>query len=83
MNTLIFRNNKIKNVAVKFIKKCGSEKLMFGSDMPIDGLDTYSKNRQGQPSLYIPYFNELQSKLSAEEYEKLMWKNAADFFRLN
>lgn len=69
--------------AVKFIKKCGSEKLMFGSDMPIDGLDTYSKNRQGQPSLYIPYFNELQSKLSAEEYENLMCKNAANFFRLN
>lgn len=67
---------------VKFIKKCGSHKLMFGSDMPIDGLDTYTKNRQGQPSMYLPYFDKLQELLTSEEYENLMWKNAKDFYNL-
>lgn len=68
---------------IKFIKKCGNKKLMFGSDSPIDGLDTYAKNKQGQPSLYLPYFNgKLKEKLNDEDFENLMWKNAQDFYRL-
>ena len=56
---------------------------MFGSDSPIDGLDTYAKNKQGQPSLYLPYFNgKLKEKLNDEDFENLMWKNAQDFYRL-
>ena len=68
--------------AIKFIDKCGNHKLMFGSDMPIDGLDTYSENGSGQPSMYREYFNGLETKLSSEDYEKLMWKNATRFFKL-
>lgn len=69
--------------AIRFIEKAGSEKLMFGSDLPIDGLDTYSQNRQGQPSMYIPYFNgELESKLSSRDFENLMFKTAKDFYKL-
>lgn len=68
--------------AISFIKRAGSEKLMFGSDMPIDGLDTYRKNRQNQPSMYIPYFEELQNKIPATSFENVMWKNAVDFYKL-
>lgn len=68
--------------AIKFIDKCSNHKLMFGSDMPIDGLDTYSENGCGQPSMYREYFNGLETKLSSEDYEKLMWKNATSFFKL-
>lgn len=69
--------------AVEFIKKCGSEKLLFGSDMPIDGLDTYSENKWGQPSIYREYFKKLQTLISENDYEKLMWKNAENLFKLN
>ena len=68
--------------AIKFIKRAGSEKLMFGSDMPIDGLDTYAKNRYGQPSMYVPYFNELESKIPQTSFENVMWKNALEFYKL-
>lgn len=68
--------------AIKFIDKCGNHKLMFDSDMPIDGLDTYSENGCGQPSMYREYFNGLETKLASEDYEKLMWKNATSFFKL-
>ena len=74
--------NETYNKAIKFIDKCGNHKLMFGSDMPIDGLDTYSENGCGQPSMYREYFNGLETKLSSEDYEKLMWKNATSFFKL-
>lgn len=68
--------------AISFIKRAGSEKLMFGSDMPIDGVDTYAKNRQGQTSMYVPYFQELESRIPASSFENVMWKNAIDFYKL-
>lgn len=68
--------------AIRFIKIAGSEKLMFGSDMPIDGLETYSFNKWGQRSIYQDYFHELEKRIPASSYENIMWKNAKDFYDL-
>ncbi len=65
---------------VKFIKKYGSEKFLFGSDNPIDGLDTYSQNPKGQRSIYVDYFE--NKNLSSDDYENLMHKNAERLFSL-
>lgn len=64
------------------IKLCGSEKIMFGSDNPIDGLDTYYQNPKGEPSLYQQYFHKLPDLISKEEYENIMFRTAAKVFHL-
>lgn len=66
--------------AIQFIQKCGNEKLMFGSDMPIDGEDTYLHNKEGQRSIYQDYFFEIQKFISPDDYENLMFKNAMKIF---
>ena len=65
---------------LKLIRKAGIEKIMFGSDNPIDGPDTYLHNRSGERSLYQQYFNELKEMLSPEDYDRLMYKNASELF---
>ena len=68
--------------AIKFIEKCGSEKLLFGSDMPIDGVDTYSQNKWGQTSMYRDYFNKLEKLIPSKDFENIMWKNAETLFKM-
>ena len=53
-----------------------SEKIMFGSDSPIDGTDTYLHNKTGDRSIYQDYFYELPKFITQDEYENIMWKNA-------
>lgn len=65
------------------IEECGVHKIMFGTDNPIDGVDTMGVNPKGERSLYQQYFNELKDLISQEEYEKLMYKNAIKFFKLD
>lgn len=67
---------------LKLIKTAGINKIVFGSDNPIDGKDTYLTNRTGDRSLYQEYFNELKDILSKEEYDTLMYKNAKKLFNL-
>ena len=67
---------------IKFIKEVNADRIIFGSENPIDGKDTYAQNRVGQPSMYIPYFNELKNLISEESYEKLMYLNAKKLFKL-
>lgn len=67
---------------IEAIKRCGSERMLFGSDNTIDGVDTYDHNPKGEPSLYRQYFGELKSILSKDAYEKLMYKNAVKLFCL-
>lgn len=57
------------------VKKCGSEKLLFGTDAPIDGVDTYEK--------YKELISVLKLKLTRYEYENVMFKNAVRLFGLN
>ena len=65
---------------VKLIEKAGINKIVFGSDSPIDGKDTYLTNRTGDRSLYQEYFNELKDMISENDYECLMYKNATRLF---
>ena len=65
------------------INKWGSEKILFGSDNPIDGLDTYHNNPKGEESVYVKYFNEFEKRIGTENYENVMYKNAIRLFKLN
>ena len=67
---------------LNLIKKAGIGKIVFGSDNPIDGKDTYLHNRTGDRSLYQEYFNELKDILSKDDYDRLMYKNAAELFSI-
>ncbi|MBR2280673.1 MAG: amidohydrolase family protein [Ruminococcus sp.] len=65
---------------IEAIKRYGSGKMLFGSDNPIDGRDTFLHNKTGDRSLYQKYFNELRDMISKEDYENLMYKNAQRIF---
>lgn len=67
---------------LKFLQVCGNEKIVFGSDAPIDGKDTYLNNGRGQRSLYQEYFNEFKDMVSTDTYQKIMHKNAIRLFNL-
>lgn len=64
------------------IGRWGSEKILFGSDNPIDGRDTYLHNRTGDRSLYQQYFNEFREMVSADDYENIMYRNAQRLFSI-
>lgn len=68
---------------VKCIEKCGSKKLMFGSDNTIDGADTYDNNGRGEPSIYRRYFTWLKEQLTPDQYDDLMYKNAARIYNIS
>ena len=68
---------------IEAVRRYGSKKMLFGSDMPIDGVDTYLCNPKGERSLYQDYFHVLPEKISKEVYEDLMWRNALKVFNLN
>lgn len=58
------------------IKKCGTNKILFGTDNPIDGIDTLGKQN------YQEIIHNFKSILSDEEYKKLMYKNAQRVFKI-
>ena len=68
---------------IEAIKRYGSERMMFGSDMPIDGVDTYLQNPKGDRSMYQDYFHELPKLISAKAYDDLMYQNAVMVFKLD
>ena len=57
--------------------------MLFGSDMPIDGVDTYLHKPKGDRSLYQDYFHVLPDLISTEAYEDLMYWNAMRVFHLD
>lgn len=65
---------------LKAIERWGSGKLLFGSDNPIDGPDTYLHNKTGDRSLYQEYFNEFRAMISPEDYDNIMYRNAVRLF---
>lgn len=67
---------------LRFLEICGDEKIVFGSDAPIDGKDTYLNNGRGERSLYQAYFNEFKDMVSPETYQKIMYKNAQKLFNI-
>lgn len=68
---------------LKLIQTAGIDKIVFGSDNPIDGRDTYLHNRTGDRSLYQEYFNEFKTMLSPQDYDKIMYQNALSVFDLS
>jgi len=56
---------------LRAIKICGSHKILFGTDNPINGVDTYDDD-----NFYNFYFNDMKNILSKEDYEKFIFKNA-------
>lgn len=67
---------------VEFIRKNGDDRIVFGSDNPIDGKDTYHHNKWGERSLYQYYFNDLRELIPQQSYDKLMYLNAKRLFSL-
>lgn len=67
---------------LRFLEVCGDEKIIFGSDAPIDGKDTYLDNGKGDRSLYQAYFNEFKDMVSKTTYDKIMYKNAQKLFNI-
>ena len=65
---------------IEAIRRYGSKKMIFGSDMPIDGVDTYFCNGKGERSLYQDYFHILPEKVTEDEYKDLMYRNAIELF---
>ena len=58
----------------------GSGRIMFGSDNPVDGKDTYLHNKTGDRSLYQEYFYELRAVMNPWAYDNIMYRNAARVF---
>lgn len=70
------------STTMEVIRRYGSERVVFGTDSPIDGIDTYYYNRTGEPSLYREYFNGLEEKIGKEAYADLMYRNAMRIFKI-
>lgn len=62
---------------MKAIEVCGIDKIMFGSDNPINGVDTYNDDM-----FYNFYLEEMEDLLSEEGYEKFTYKNAEKLFKI-
>jgi predicted TIM-barrel fold metal-dependent hydrolase len=60
------------------IRICGPDKVLFGTDNPINGPETYN-----DPMFYNFYFDEARSVLPTQVYEKLMYRNAIKLFKLS
>lgn len=71
------------DTTLKAIEMYGSGRIMFGSDMPIDGMDTYYYNGKGEPSMYRDYFEKLPQLISSEDYNNIMYKTACKLFNIS
>lgn len=67
---------------LRAVERWGSGKILFGSDNPIDGPDTYLHNKTGDRSLYQEYFNELRAMISPQDYDNIMYRNAMRLFKI-
>ena len=62
--------------AVKVLREIGIDRIMFGTDNPVDGLDTLAN------PMYQEYFDP-RNGLTLEEKEHLFYSNAKAFYRLS
>lgn len=61
---------------IGLVQKYGADKIIFGSDNPIDGLETYAHKE-----FYDIYFNKLKDAIGEEEYNKIMYKNPMKVYK--
>lgn len=59
---------------LKAVEICGSRKILFGTDSPIDGVDTYEK--------YLELLNGLKNTLCKQDYDNITCLNAQRIFNL-
>ena len=71
------------STTIEAVTRYGSGKIMFGSDSPIDGLDTYLCNPKGERSIYQDYFHTLPGLINEEQYRDIMYRNAIRILKLN
>lgn len=71
------------DTTLKALKLYGSKKILFGSDLPIDGLDTYWYNRKHEPSMYREYFDDLYYMIGSEAFDDIMYRNASEMFGIS
>lgn len=60
------------------IQTCGSDRMLFGTDNPINGPETYDDR-----AYYRPYLDGLGGDLPPADFENFMFKNAVRVFKLN
>lgn len=62
---------------LRAIQTCGSDRMLFGTDNPINGPGTYD-----DPTYYQPYFDGLAGELAQADFDNFMFKNAIRVFHL-
>lgn len=63
---------------IKAIKECGSNKILFGTQNPMDGPDTYNDE-----NYYAYCFERLKNEVSPEEYSDFMHGAAKRLFKID
>ena len=61
---------------IRVLNEIGEDRIMFGSDNPIDGLNTFDN------PMYLPYFNN-NANIEYSTYKKLMRDNAIKVYKLD
>jgi uncharacterized protein len=64
---------KHENIIIA-IKECGAEKILFGTDSIVNGIDTYKK--------YIPLIEKIKETFSENEAAKILGLNSMTIFNL-
>jgi uncharacterized protein len=62
-------------IAKKVLQEIGEDRMLFGTDNPIDGVDTLAN------PLYQSYFKN-KVKLPGKLYHNLMYRNALAFYHI-
>lgn len=60
------------------VRACGDDKILFGTDNPINGLDTYD-----DVTFYRGYLGGIPPEMTPQAYENFMFRNAIRLFKLN
>jgi predicted TIM-barrel fold metal-dependent hydrolase len=59
---------------IKAIRECGSEKILFGTDSIVNGIDTYER--------YLPLIEKIRSTVSEKEASNVLGLNSMTLFNL-
>ena len=65
---------KINNV-IKAIDECGSEKILFGTDAVVHGIDTYQR--------YLPLIKSIRANFTGEEADNVLFRNSVRLYRIS
>ena len=59
---------------IRAINECGSDKILFGTDATVFGIDTYEK--------YLPVINSIKSNFGSEDVDNVLYKNCMRLYGL-